>query len=80
MPSKLMEARSVGYPVNRKHAMRSAPSKPTSLKDRIPFLKGRPERTEVVDKDDEMNLRIALGLHQDVLDLCRDPHLFEFRE
>ena len=59
--------------------MRSAPSKPTSLKDRIPFLKGRPDRSENVDKDDLLNLQIALGLHQDILDLCRDPHLFDFR-
>ena len=57
--------------------MRSATVK-TSAPDRIPFLKGRPEREAVIGQDDVFNLRIALGLHQDALDLCRDPHLFDF--
>mgnify|MGYP001627627110 CR=1 FL=1 len=43
---------------------------------RIPFLGGRPERTHAIDADDLANLRIALGLHHDVLELCGDPHLF----
>ncbi len=58
--------------------MRSASMKPSTVSERIPFLKGRPDREIPVDKDDVFNLRIALGLHQDVIDLCRDPHLFDF--
>jgi hypothetical protein len=42
----------------------------------IPFLAGRPARAHRIDFDDVFNLRIALGLHLDVLDLCADPHLF----
>lgn len=42
----------------------------------IPFLSGRPRRGTAIDNDDVCNLRIALGLHHDVLDLCADPHLF----
>jgi hypothetical protein len=42
----------------------------------IPFLAGRPQRGTRIDNDDLFNLRIALGLHHDVLDLCADPHLF----
>jgi hypothetical protein len=42
----------------------------------IPFLGGRPERPHRIDQDDLFNLKIALGLHHDVLDLCADPHLF----
>lgn len=43
----------------------------------IPFLGGRPRRSDRVGDEDLTNLRIALGLHHDVLDLCADPHLFE---
>ena len=42
----------------------------------IPFLGGRPRRVERIGDEDVANLRIALGLHHDVLDLCADPHLF----
>lgn len=42
----------------------------------IPFLAGRPERGHRIDEDDLVNLKIALGLHHDVLDVCADPHLF----
>jgi hypothetical protein len=42
-----------------------------------PFLGGRPRRAERIGDEDLANLRIALGLHHDVLDLCADPHLFE---
>jgi hypothetical protein len=42
-----------------------------------PFLGGRPHRAERIGDEDLANLRIALGLHHDVLDLCADPHLFE---
>jgi hypothetical protein len=42
----------------------------------IPFLSGRPHRDTKIDVDDVFNLRIALGLHHDVLDVCADPHLF----
>jgi hypothetical protein len=42
----------------------------------IPFLAGRPQRDTAIDNDDLFNLRIALGLHHDVGDLCADPHLF----
>ena len=48
-------------------------------KEKIPFLQGRPAREFPVDRDDLLNLQIALGLHLDVLDLCRDPHLFASR-
>lgn len=43
---------------------------------RIPFLGGRPERAHPIDGDDLANLRIALGLHHDALEVCADPHLF----
>jgi len=60
--------------------MRGSPTKSlTSLEDRIPFLQGRPERDLSIDKDDILNLRIALGLHEDVLDLYDDPHIFDFQ-
>jgi len=47
--------------------------------EKIPFLQGRPERDFAIDKDDILNLRIALGLHEDVLDLFGDPHIFNFQ-
>ncbi|HEX2612991.1 MAG TPA: hypothetical protein VHO02_05320 [Fibrobacteria bacterium] len=43
----------------------------------ISFLGGRPRRNESLGDEDLANLRIALGLHHDVLELCADPHLFE---
>ena len=57
--------------------MRTAPAK-ISIQDgnKIPFLEGRPDRTESIHSDDVLNLRIALGLHLDVSDLYGDPHLF----
>jgi hypothetical protein len=59
--------------------MHTVPEKSTlDLQERIPFLKGRPERETYIDSDDLFNLRIALGLHQDVLDLYSDSHLFGF--
>lgn len=45
----------------------------------IPFLSGRPARDHRIDHDDLVNLKIALGLHQDVRDVCDDPHLFTHR-
>lgn len=30
----------------------------------------------IIEGNDFANLRIALGLHRDVLDLCDDAHLF----
>lgn len=42
----------------------------------IPLLSGRPARAHDIDQDDILNLKITLGLHQDVDDVCRDPHLF----
>ncbi len=42
----------------------------------IPFLSGRLERNSCIDNDDVFNLRIALGLHHDVVEVCADPHLF----
>lgn len=45
----------------------------------IPFLEGRPRRDERIGDEDLLNLRIALGLHRDVLELCADPHLFDVR-
>ena len=59
--------------------MRNASLKLLQSQDRIPFLQGRPDRSADIDKDDLLNLRIALGLHSDVLDLCEDPHLFDFK-
>ena len=57
--------------------MRSAPTRHlVETKDKIPFLQGRPVREMPVGRDDFVNLQIALGLHEDVLDLCKDPHLF----
>ncbi len=56
--------------------MPSAPMKHLDLKERIPFLKGRPHRELPIDKDDVLNLRIALGLHRDVSELWQDPHIF----
>jgi hypothetical protein len=47
-----------------------------SAEGHIPFLAGRPQRRHRIDEDDLANLRIALGLHHDVLELCSDPHLF----
>lgn len=47
---------------------------------RIAFLGGRPRRDDRIGPEDLANLRIALGLHHDVLDLCADPHLFETLE
>ena len=58
--------------------MRSAPVKSSSSKEAIPFLKGRPDRDHAIDKDDLLNLQIALGLHGDVSDLYGDTHLFGF--
>lgn len=58
--------------------MRTAPVKSPRLKDSIPFLQGRPDREYGIDKDDLLNLQIALGLHTDVSDLYGDPHLFDF--
>lgn len=69
----------VDYGQGVKSLMRVDPEKSTlSLQERIPFLKGRPERDTSIDSDDLFNLRIALGLHQDVLDLYSDSHLFGF--
>ena len=69
----------VDYGQGVKLLMRGDPEKSTlSLQERIPFLKGRPERETSIDSDDLFNLRIALGLHQDVLDLYSDSHLFGF--
>ena len=49
----------------------------TDGKDANPVLRiGRPRRDTVIGTDDLFNLRIALGLHRDVLELCDDPHLF----
>ena len=59
--------------------MRSTPVRHvTEGKDKIPFLQGRPERLNPIDRDDVLNLQIALGLHEDAVDLCKDPHLFSF--
>ena len=50
----------------------------TPIEDKIPFLQGRPERELSIGKDDILNLRIALGLHEDASDIQDDPHLFDF--
>lgn len=42
----------------------------------IAFLAGRPARDTAINNDDLFNLRIALGLHHDTLEVCGDPHLF----
>jgi hypothetical protein len=46
------------------------------IKDKIPFLKGRPDREFPVSKDDMINLLIALEVHRDVSTFCSDKHLF----
>jgi hypothetical protein len=46
-------------------------------KDKIPFLKGRPDRDFAISKDDMINLLIALEIHRDVATFCADKHLFQ---
>ena len=43
---------------------------------RYPELVGRPARSEVISKDDILNLVIALELAKDVLDFLEDHHIF----
>lgn len=52
-------------------------SRPEVLKDKIPFLKGRPDRDFAIAKDDMMNLLIALEIHRDVSTFCLDKHIFK---
>ncbi len=47
-----------------------------AIKDKIPFLKGRPEREFAISKDDMINLVIALEIHRDVATFCQDKHIF----
>jgi hypothetical protein len=55
-----------------KHASRHE-----AIKDKIPFLKGRPERDFAITKDDLINLQIALEIHRDVSSFWMDKHIFK---
>jgi hypothetical protein len=55
-----------------KHASRHE-----AIKDKIPFLKGRPERDIPICKDDMINLLIALEIHRDVTTFWQDKHIFK---
>ena len=55
-----------------KHASRHE-----ATKDKIPFLKGRPERDVPISKDDMINLLIALEIHHDVISFWQDKHIFK---
>ena len=48
-----------------------------AIKDKIPFLKGRPDREFSISKDDIMNLIIALEMNRDVATFCGDKHIFK---
>ncbi len=50
--------------------------KTESLYSKIPFLGGRPKRELNIDKDDIINLMIALELTGDVALFLEDRHLF----
>ena len=56
--------------------MRHAP-RHEALKDKIPFLKGRPDRDYSISKDDMLNLLIALEIHRDVSSFWQDKHIFK---
>jgi hypothetical protein len=51
-------------------------SRHETFKDKIPFLKGRPDREFAISKDDTINLLIALEIHRDVTTFCADKHIF----
>ncbi len=55
-----------------KHAARHE-----AIKDKIPFLKGRPDREFPISKDDLINLQIALEIHRDVSTFWMDKHIFK---
>lgn len=55
-----------------KHAARHE-----TIKDKIPFLKGRPDREFPISKDDMINLQIALEIHRDVSTFWMDKHIFK---
>lgn len=42
----------------------------------IPAQTGRPNRMEIIGKEDIMNLTISLALSKDVLDFMKDHHIF----
>ncbi len=54
-----------------KHAARHE-----TIKDKIPFLKGRPDRELPISKDDMINLQIALEIHSNVPTLWTDKYIF----
>ena len=51
-------------------------SRPEAIKEKIAFLKGRPDREFAISKDDMINLLIALEVNRDVATFCSDKHLF----
>jgi hypothetical protein len=52
-------------------------SRHEAIKDKIPFLKGRPDREMAISKDDMINLLIALEIHRDVSSFWQDKHIFK---
>ena len=52
-------------------------SRTETIKDKIPFLKGRPDRESNISKDDMINLQIALELSRDVSTFWQDKHIFK---
>jgi len=42
----------------------------------VPAQIGRPNRVEIIGKEDIMNLTISLALSKDVLDFIEDHHIF----
>lgn len=46
---------------NRKVSSNRSSRRQTSIHTKIPFLKGRPKRETAIDRDDCMNLEIALN-------------------
>ena len=55
-----------------KHASRHE-----AIKDKIPLLKGRPDREFPISKDDVINLQIALEISRDVSTFWADKHIFK---
>lgn len=61
---------------NKEAVMRQSSKLLSTNFDRIPMFGGRPQRQDVIHKDDILNLVIALEIHPDVVAFCADKHLF----
>ncbi len=48
----------------------------TGIQEKIPFLEGRPKREYGLNKDDLIDLVIALETSEDLLDFINDRHIF----